>query len=540
MTPNDALRRSRTAPRHPAVAAGLAAGVLVAGLVVAPAAQAAGSDLATGFAAGAAIGTAARAAGDARYEPGPCPKTPDPIPALKGARCGTLTVPENRGKPDGRKIGLGVAIVAAAASTPKADPIVWFAGGPGDDAVGEAQMAIDGGLNRDRDVIFMSQRGTYSADPALPCPVVDEFTARSVGLVYNAPSTGRMHVDATRTCRDQLAGRGADLAAYDSTESAADYADLRVALGLAQWNVFGISYGTDLALVYLREHPEGIRSVGLDGILPPSTAGPALTWASAREGFDGLFRACAREPACNRRYPNLSDTFEGLVRRLEARPITTTVTVPGRAEPVKVVLDGGALVNWLTSATHLAAGVPRSLDELAHGKPQRIAEQWAGGKVSPKAIGRISQGLAYGVFCREWVPFESEADVLRAGREAFPSFPRSVLAQGPQLPFIHADCAAWNVPAAPRSIRDVTRSDVPTLAMSAGFDAQTGADNGPYVARTLSRATVVTIPYVAHVAFAASPCAQEITLSFFDAPTAPKTGCVADAEPPEFEIAPKN
>ncbi|MGW7189180.1 alpha/beta fold hydrolase, partial [Streptomyces sp. NPDC054838] len=374
---------------------------------------------------------------------------------------------------------------------------------------------------------------------ALTCPGVDEFNARAVGLVYDAPSTGRLHVDATRTCREQLAGRGAELGAYDSTESAADYADLRLALGIAQWNVFGISYGTDLALIYMREHPQGIRSVGLDGVLPPSTTGGALAWMSAREGFDGLFRACARQPACNSRYPHLSATFDRLVRELEARPVTTTVTVPGRPEPVKVVLDGGALVTWLTSATHLAAGVPRSLDELAHGRPQRIAQQWAAGKVSPQAVGRVSHGLAYGVFCREWTPYESQAEVLRAGQAAFPSFPRSVLAQAPQLAFLHADCAAWNVPAAPRSVRDVTHSDIPTLVMSAGFDAQTGARNGPYVARTLSRATVVTVPYVAHVAFAASPCAQEITRSFLDTPTAPKTGCLAGLKPPVFETAPQ-
>ncbi|MEU8463373.1 alpha/beta fold hydrolase [Streptomyces sp. NPDC029003] len=534
MAPHVLPRRSRrTGRRLRAVPAGMAAGLLVTGLLAVPAHGAAG-----GPAGGAPTGTAARAAGDARYTPGPCPKTPEPIAALKGARCGTLTVPEKRGARGGRMISLGVAVVPAASGRAKPDPVVWFAGGPGDDAVGEAQMAIDGGLNRDRDVIFMSQRGTYSADPVLTCPVIDAFNAHAVGLVYDAPSTGRLHVDATRTCRDQLAAGGADLAAYDSTESAADYADLRLALGLEQWNVFGISYGTDLALIYLRDHPEGIRSVGLDGVLPPSTAGTALTWSSAREGFDGLFRACAEQPACARRYPNLPATFDRLVRQLEARPVTTTVKVPGRAAPVKVVLDGGTLVNWLTSATHLAAGVPRSLDELAHGRPQRIAEQWAGGKVSPQTVGRIAHGLAYGVFCREWVPFESPDDAVRAGREAFPAFPRSVLEQAPQLTFLTADCAAWRVPAAPRSVRDVTRSDVPTLVMSAGFDAQTGARNGPYVARTLSRATVVTIPYVAHVAFAASPCAQEITRSFLDAPTAPRTGCVGGLRPPEFDTGP--
>ncbi|MEW2635714.1 alpha/beta fold hydrolase [Streptomyces sp. NPDC048389] len=399
------------------------------------------------------------------------------------------------------------------------------------------ELAIDGGLNRDRDVIFMSQRGTYSADPALTCPDIDEFTARAVGLVPGAPSTGRLHVKATRACREQSAER-TDLSAYNTTESAADYAALRVALGIEQWHMFGISYGTDLALTYMREHPKGIRSVGIDGVLPPSLAGASVTWSAARQGFDGLFRACAEQPACNRRYPNLSDTFERLVRELEAKPLTTTVTVPGRATPVKVVLDGGVLVNWLTSATRLAARVPRSIDELARGNPQRIAEQWAGGKLSPQAVGRLAHGLAYGVFCSEWTPFETEADVIRAGRPAFPSFPRSVLANAPQLPFLHADCRAWDVPAAPRPVREVTRSDIPTLVMSAGFDAQTAAGNGTYATLTLSRSTAVTVPYVVHVAFAESPCAQAITASFFESPTAPDTRRLAGLQPPEFEVGP--
>ncbi|MFJ9773109.1 alpha/beta fold hydrolase [Kitasatospora sp. NPDC101157] len=509
--------------------AGATAGVLVTGLAAAPARAGAG--------AGEPLGSVARTAGHARYQPGPCPRTADPAPGLKGARCGTLTVPESRQRPDGRKITLGVAVVPAAHRTAD-DPVVWLAGGPGDDAVSEIQLALNGGLNRDRDVVFMSQRGTYAADPALTCPNVDEFTARSVGLVYDARSTGHQHVRATRACRNQLTARGADLAAYDTTESAADYADLRLALGVEQWNVFGISYGTDLALTYMRLHPKGIRSVGIDGVLPPSLAGGAVTWKAAREGFDGLFKACAEQPACNARYPDLKGTFERLVSRLEDDPVTTTVPVPGRPEPAEVVLDGGALVNWLVSATHVAAGVPRSIDELAHGKPQRVAEQWAGGKLSPQAVGRMSHGLAYGVFCREWTPFESRADVSRAGHREFPSFPRSVVANAPLLAFLHGDCRAWHVPAADASVRDVTRSDIPTLVLSGGFDAQTAPSSGAYAARTLSRSTELTIPYVAHVVFADSPCAQSITRSFFNTPTAPDKGCLAGLKPPAFEIAP--
>ncbi|MFD4240426.1 alpha/beta fold hydrolase [Streptomyces sp. NPDC058525] len=538
MTLQHAPRRRRTVRRLQATSAGLAAGLLVTGLLAAPAQAQPRAQTTPSPSPGAPIGTTARTVGDARYEPGPCPKTPEPIEALDGARCGTLTVPENRAEPGSRTIRLGVAIVPAVSDTPKPDPIVWLAGGPGDDAVGEAKMAIDGGLNRDRNVIFMSQRGTYSADPALLCPNIDEFNARAVGLVYDAPSTGRLHVEATKACRDELAGRGVDLSAYDDIESAADYDDLRSALGVKQWNLYGISYGTHLALTYMRLHPEGLRSVGIDGILPPSRSGEESTWSSARQGFDGLFKACADQPACNKRYPNLSATFDKLVRELEARPVTTTVTLPGQDKAVKVVLDGGALVNWLVSATHVATQVPAALDELANGDPQRIAQQWAGGKLSPQAMGRVAHGLVYGVFCSEWTPYESEDAALRGGQKQFPSFPRSVQAQAPLLSFLRPDCDVWNVPAAPRSIRDVTRGDIPTLALSGAFDAQTGADNGPYVARTLDKATVVTIPYEPHVVFATSKCAQEITASFFDNPTAPKTDCLKSLEPPKFEIGP--
>ncbi|WP_051807014.1 alpha/beta fold hydrolase [Streptomyces sp. NRRL F-2664] len=540
MTQARAPRRHCTARLVAPSSAGLAAALLVAGLLAPPAgARTAGGPATTPDPTpGAPIGTVARTVGDAAFEPGPCPKTPEPIEVLDGARCGTLTVPENRGKPDSRTIRLGVAIVPAATDAPKADPIVWLAGGPGDDAVGEAKMAIDGGLNRDRDVVLMSQRGTYSADPDLLCPEIDEFNARAVGLPSDAPDTERLHVEATKACRDKLTARGIDLSAYNDTQSAADYEDLRKTLGIEKWNLYGISYGTHLALVYMRLHPEGLRSVGLDGILPPSRAGSAATWSSARQGFDGLFKACTAQPACNKRYPNLSATFERLVRELEAEPVTTTVTLPGSDTPVKVVLDGGALVNWMTSATHVAPQVPAALDELAHGKPQRIAQQWAGGKLSPQAMGRTAHGLVYGVFCSEWTPYETQEQALRGGQQAFPSFPRSVQEQAPQLTFLRPDCDVWNVPPAPRSIRDATRGDVPTLALSGGFDSQTGADNGEYVARTLDKAKAVTVPYEPHVVFATSPCAQEIAVSFFDDPEAPDTACLKKLKAPEFEIAP--
>jgi pimeloyl-ACP methyl ester carboxylesterase len=475
----------------------------------------------------------------ARFESRPCPANPAPVAAVNNARCGYLTVPENRSKPNGRTIRLPVAIIPAATAKPAPDPIVWMTGGPGFDAFTQAKFVVDWGLNRDRNVILMSQRGTSSSSPSLTCAGLDRFTAKSVGMVYDGPSTARLHAQAVAACRRSFAARGIDLSAYNTRESAADYDDLRTALGLVKWNVWGMSYGTDLALTYMRLYPKGIRAAGIDGIVPPDVAGGVFVWKSAREGINAVFQACAAQPACNRRYPNLSKTFTRLVRQLEAKPIVTAVKLSETGTPIKVVIDGGVLVNWMFPATHAAASLPESLDQLAHGRVARIAEQWAARQVGdPKDYGTYGWGLFFTVACSEWVPFESAADVVAAGRNAFPAFPDSVLAQPPQLPYLAQDCRVWGVPRAPTSVREPTRSAIPTLVVSATFDAQSGAQWGAHAARTLSKATVITVAGVSHMAVAASSCAQSVITSFFDRPLAPNVTCVGNPKPISFKIAP--
>ena len=77
----------------------------------------------------------------------------------------------------------------------------------------------------------------------------------------------------------------------------------------------------------MRDHPEGIRSVVLDSVLP-TTYNVAENWQNARDGFDNIFQACAAEPACNAAHPRLEQTFTALVNQLEAEPLTATVKGP--------------------------------------------------------------------------------------------------------------------------------------------------------------------------------------------------------------------
>ncbi|MEU5183356.1 alpha/beta fold hydrolase [Streptomyces longwoodensis] len=465
-----------------------------------------------------------------RFEPAACPT---PYGPLEGTRCGYLVVPEDRSRPTGRTLRLAVALVRSASPTPHPDPIVFLTGGPGADALAGIGELTEAGLNRDRDLVVLSQRGTFSSQRPLLCPEIDQFYADRVHLRYDAPSTGDRYAQAAARCHQRLTAEGVDPAAYDTSENAADVADLRTALGIREWNVLSHSYGTQLALTYMREFPEGVRSVTVDGVVPPSEATPGWTWSSMRESFDNIVGACAAQPSCHRRYPDVGATFLRMINQLEARPVTTHVTVP-QVGRVEVVLDGGALLNWMVRASHAPADFPLAVDELAHGHPERIAGQWAAAWL-PGSQGMFAHGFSLSVWCSEWVPFETPAEQLAKGRQAFPELPRSVLAQAPQLPFLRQACRNWPVPTAPGSVREVTRSSIPTLAISGSFDAQTGAQWGRFVARTLPRSTVVTLAGVAHGTFD-TPCGSEVITSFYDDPDHPDTSCVSSVEPVPFTI----
>ncbi|MFC8430079.1 alpha/beta fold hydrolase [Streptomyces sp. NPDC057253] len=465
-----------------------------------------------------------------RFEPAPCPTTYGP---LKDTRCGFLVVPENRAHPSTRTLRLAVALVSAQSPKPRQDPIVFLTGGPGADALGNISELTEAGLNRDRDMVVLAQRGTYSSQRPLTCPEIDQFYADRVHLRYDAPSTGDRYAQAAARCHERLTAQGIDPAAYNTSENAADLADLRQVLGIREWNVLSHSYGTQLALTYMRMFPEGIRSVTVDGVVPPSEATPGWTWSSMREAFDNIVGACAAQPSCQQHYPDIGATFLRMVRQLEAHPVTTYATVP-QVGKVKVVLDGGALLNWLVRASHAPDDFPLAVDELAHGHPERIAEQWASAWI-PGSQGMFAHGFSLSVWCSEWVPFETPGEQLAKGQQAFPELPRSVLAQAPQLPFLRQACQEWPVPKASDSIRAVTRSNIPTLAISGSFDAQTGAQWGRFVARTLPRSTVVTLAGVAHGTFD-NPCGAKVITSFFDNPDHPDTGCVSSVKPPTFVV----
>ena len=469
-----------------------------------------------------------------RFEPGACPSRVVSTPAFAHAKCGQLIVPENRQKQNGKTISISVAIIPSVTQPPKHEPVFYIAGGPGGDAMGDTEFLVPP-LNEDQDFIVLAQRGTLDATPALLCPEIDAFDAKAVSLVYDAPSTGTLHVAATKACHDRFVAEGVDLSAYNTLENIEDFEDLRKVLKVPKWNIFGTSYGTYVALTLMRVHPENVVSVTIDSISPPSASSLGWPWSSAGQGFNNLFDACAAQPACAAKYGDVRSKFTSQVQQLEAKPLTVTSHYAAGGPPVQVVLDGGALVNWFVAGGRsVFRSVPQAVQELVDGNPVQIAANRAAG-ADPARESVQGYGLTYGVLCSEWIPYEPQSQILADGLKAFPSYPATVLSQTPQLPFATEDCGVWNVPKAPASIRDVTTSSIPTLVINGSFDGKTSPIWATYVATTLPNSTVLIVPGIGHLVTAQSPCAQTVVREFLADPTKhPDTSCVAEVSIPAF------
>ena len=168
-------------------------------------------------------------------------------PALpKGARCGTYKVFENRAAKKGRRISLRVVVLPALGPDRLPDPVVSFAGGPGESSVGEAGYLsrLLAPLRQRRDILLVDARGTGGSSP-LDCPELQDVQ----GFLDDNVPAGKV-----RACRERLR-KTADLSQYTTDNTVDDVDEVRAALGYPQVNITGASYGTRSVLVYLRRHP---------------------------------------------------------------------------------------------------------------------------------------------------------------------------------------------------------------------------------------------------------------------------------------------
>jgi len=274
------------------------------------------------------------------------PNNAEPVTAYRGH----FEVPEYRGDPNTRMIELGYVRFPATTDNP-GSPIIYLAGGPGGTGTGTARgrrfpLFMD--MRQHGDVYAFDQRGTGLSDNDIP--VCNSSVAETATHNVTDEEWATARQQAAVECAAFWADEGVDLRGYTTMESVHDLSDLREHIGADRISLWGISYGSHLALAALNTMDDE-----LDRVIIASAEGldqtvklPARTLAY----FERLQAAINSQPSAAAAYPDVLGLMQRVLSRLEAEPVLLDIPQSdGATNPFMLqsrdvrALSGGAIAD---------------------------------------------------------------------------------------------------------------------------------------------------------------------------------------------------
>lgn len=437
--------------------------------------------------------------------------------------CGTHDVYENRAANSGRKISLHIVVLPAKSSEIAPDPLVFLAGGgvaPATRYAGYFNKAF-ADLNQHRDIVLIDQRGTGGSN-ALQC---DNLPAETTDPLYR--DKPRL-IEAVNACRKQLESK-ADLRYYTTHFAMDDLDEVRDWLGYQKLNLYGVSYGTQAAMVYVRQHGERVRSIVLHGVLPLDESIWLDSPRSSQQALENVFATCAQQENCHKAFPDFQKEFSALLKQLADKPVKVKVVDPDTKTEVEVPIDSNILRIFasrsLFSAERIYA-LPFLIHSAYSGNYQPIAESLA-----PKDDSPIPKGIYFSIVCSEELQFDPAA-LPAATAGTFIGdllLGRDVLA-----------CTQWTRGLLPKDFWTPVRSDIPALVMNGALDHVTPPRYGEHVAQFLTNSKRLVLPVRGHND--TDPCVASIVESFITAgsPQNLDTTCLDKTPPQSFAITEKD
>lgn len=423
---------------------------------------------------------------------------PCEIQGVEGkVQCGTYEVYENRASKKGRKISLKVVVFAATGPNPEPDPFVYIPGGPGSSATEDAPYLAQpfATIREHRDLLFLDQRGTGGSNP-LNCDLFDPAELQSY-LGYFFP------LDAVRRCREQLQTK-ADLTLYTTPIAMDDLDEVRAALGYKLLNLYGASYGTRSAQVYLKRHGAHVRTVTLFGVSPTNQFMPRAFPQDTERALQGVLSECVSDEACSKAFPNLRKETKAVLERLIKDPVEVEVNKDTATRDDRVPVD--------TTTPKTKVKVQLSRDLVAEAIRYMLYHPAAALRIplflhlaaqndfGPFAIAALdyrrglvasgSNGMYLSVTCAEDLPWVKRSDAERLAANTFLGDYR-----------FHQQreaCALWPRASLAADYSEPVRSDVPVLIFTGEWDPVTPPSNGAGVARHLSQSLNIVVPHGGH------------------------------------------
>jgi pimeloyl-ACP methyl ester carboxylesterase len=436
---------------------------------------------------------------------------------------GTFAVYEDRASARGRVIHLRVVLLRAKSAEAEPDPVFVFAGGPGADITQSFRSYLNSWMLEERDIVLVSQRGT-GGDNKLTCGLADDDDNLQG---YLDPLFRK---DVFLPCLEELKRRF-DLTKYSTVLAADDIDDIRSALGYGRINITGGSYGTRMALVYMRQHPKSVRTAILNGVLPIANKNPLHHAANFDLAIRALIAECANDPDCRAAVPNLDDEFHAILARLDAEPAATFVTHPESKKKVPVRLSKEAFLEALRVMMYSGSRnrlVPALLHRAFEGDFEPFAEL---GLTSERNL-RLSLALGHllCVTCAEDVARITEDEIIRIAG--------GTLSGEGRVRGQKAVCTFWPKSDIDKGFGEPVGVDVPALLLSGTLDPVTPPKWGEEAARHLPDSLHLVVPGAHGVG---GPCLTDVLRRFLDAGTADglDVSCVKDLKPAKFQFTPE-
>jgi pimeloyl-ACP methyl ester carboxylesterase len=437
------------------------------------------------------------------------------------ARCGVLAVPEDRDNPHSAMIDVHVAVVRALNRRSIAAPLFLLAGGPGQSAIDlyASFAAPFAHINRDHDIVMVDQRGTGRSAP-LQCQYPDDWKAA-------ANEISRLR-EATAAC---LARHGARVRFYTSSVAVRDLDEMRLALGYAEIDLYGASYGTRMAELYMRRFPSAVHAVILDGVMDPERPIGPETPLDGERALRQIIDRCEESRDCAKAFPDLPRELGELRARFGPRRIALSIADPNTGLPLPVEFNRSMLnaaLRFLSYGATQAALLPTLIHGAAQGNLAPLVAQTL--MIGRQLGDQLASGMQNSVVCSEDVPLFAGANI-----------DRSRLAdtyQGTdQLDALEAICAIWPTGPVDKDLHARLQSDVPTLLLSGEADPVTPPATAERAARGLTRHRHLILAGEGHGQLA-NACVPRLMAQFLDAeaPERINTACLAEHTAPPFFV----
>jgi pimeloyl-ACP methyl ester carboxylesterase len=399
------------------------------------------------------------------------------------------------------------------------DPLVFLAGGGVAPATRYAPFLSKAfaHLRRERDILLVDQRGTGGSN-ALACDLSTDPT----DPIYRDEAR---FLDAVSQCRAALE-RHADLRFYTTPLAMDDLDEVRAWLGYPRLNLYGASYGTRAAMVYVRQHREHVRTVALQGVVPIDVPMWLEVSRSSQEVLDRAFAACAHDARCHDAFPEPGRELEALLLRLSSRPVRVTVRRTEKGAETEVTIDDNALRTFLVRELYDASRshkLPLLIHLASTGDLRPVAA-----KLTAKDTDGIPKGIYFSIVCSEDIP------LFDAG--ALPAATAGTFLLGRRVGRDVSACGRWVRGWLPPGFVTPITSDVPALVMNGELDAVTPPRYGEHVAQTLSHARRLVLPGRGHNDV--DPCVTGIVEALVAAgdPAGIDTNCLAKPEQLPFPL----